>query len=155
MARTAEAPPIAWPSLSDLAKLLAVDLSTFSRLSSVTSADRPRLGREVKIAPDDAIRILEERGLSHVLAEEHVQRLVDLRAEAVPALRGHGTPPGPQARLTPSNPRIRQRARLMPATRHMAAATRPNAPDMGRFEQRDRELGDRFIPLERYIYDQR
>ena len=59
-------------------------------------------GREVKVAPADAVRILEERGLSRRLAEEHVNELVQRRIDAIPALRDRGLAAEAPARLTRS-----------------------------------------------------
>lgn len=158
MTSVLDAPPIAWPSLTDLAQLLGSDLSTFSRLHSVKQAARPRVGRQVKIAPPDAVRILEERGLSHRMAEDRIRELVQRRIDSIPVLRDQDLAgrPEPRAQLVPSSTSSHASARLRPATFHRSASRKPQRqPDMRRFEQRDRELGERSVPLERYIYEQR
>lgn len=152
-----ESTPIVWPSLSDLAQLLGVKLSTISRLSNVRRRPMRRIGREVKVLPADAVAILVERGLSEKLATEGVRGVVDRRSEQIPALRAPSEPPDvspSEARLVRSSFRPTDGARLersnMTDSRPPA---QPAASSMVRYKALDRRFGDRIIPIECYIYD--
>jgi hypothetical protein len=85
------APAAAWPSLSQLAAALGQrpgrELSTLSRAVRAKGLHSRRLGRERRIAPPDAVRLLVDRGVPELRATRVVEKLVEARAGAIPALK--------------------------------------------------------------------
>lgn len=154
-----ESPPIAWPSLSDLAQLLGVKLSTLSRFPGVRRRQTRRIGREVKVRPTDAVAILVERGLSEESATMGVRSVVERRSEQIPALRGpdgRSVAAPPEARLVRSDlsalsTGVARLARARMSTGPHEARLTP--PDDARYAALDRMFAGRVVPLERYIYD--
>ena len=149
--------PVVWPSLSDLAQLLGVKLSTLSRLPDVRRRPTRRIGREVKVPPSDAVAILVERGLSAESATTAVLGVIQRRSERVPALLAPTQPlveAPAEARLERSGFRPTNDARLERSnTPYARRSVQPAAPSRARYEAIDRRFGYRIIPLERYIYD--
>jgi hypothetical protein len=101
-----QAPPIAWPSLSDLARLLDLDLSTLSRLVTARGANTMRIGREVKVSPSDAVDLLKDRGYSVEAANARTRAIVQ---ERMPVRESTGQafrpidPDDPPTAFAPSN----------------------------------------------------
>jgi len=153
-----EATPIAWPSLSDLAHLLGISLSTLSRFPSVRRRPTRRVGREVKVRPADAVAILVERGLSPDRAEASVRAVVDQRRDHIPALRdAEQAPPvvASDIRLERSDFDPTQAIPLERSELYRASgvAYSPEVPETARYADLDRRFAGRSIPLEQYIYD--
>jgi hypothetical protein len=153
-----DATPIAWPSLSDLAHLLGISLSTLSRFPSVRRRPTRRVGREVKVRPSDAVAILVERGLSPDRAEASVRTVVDQRRDHIPALRdAEQAPPvvATDIRLERSDFDTTQAIPLERSDLYRASgvAYGPEVPEAARYADLDRRFAGRSIPLEPYIYD--
>jgi hypothetical protein len=136
-----QAPPIAWPSLSDLARLLDLDLSTLSRLVTARGASTMRIGREVKVSPPDAVDLLKDRGYSEEAANAQMRAIVQQR------MPGRIDAPGEQFRpIDPDDP---------PA----AFAPSNDGPVLGDMRERLIELAELdeifaglpHMPLEEYI----
>jgi hypothetical protein len=117
--------PVTWPSLSDLARLLGVDLSTFSRLATVRKRATRRIGREVRMAPSEAVDVLVERGLDHEIAETQVRRVVGERRARVPAAQEAEQLPV-KARLVASDGVFASAPRLIAV--RLPPAPEPSAP---------------------------
>jgi hypothetical protein len=102
-----QAPPIAWPSLSDLARVLDLDLSTLSRLVTARGANTMRIGREVKVSPPDAVDLLKDRGYSEDAANAQTRAIVQERMpgrfEATIEEFRPMDPDDPPAAFAPSN----------------------------------------------------
>lgn len=86
LAKTA---PITWPSLSDLAASLygrARGLDTLGREVRRLRVQTQKIGRELRIEPLGAVRVLEARGVTVEQATEVVARTVEARTQEVPAM---------------------------------------------------------------------
>lgn len=103
-ASLAKAAPITWPSLSDLAAPLygrARGLDTLGREVRRLGVRTRKIGRELRVEPRGAVRVLEARGVTVEQATAVVTRVVETRKGEVPAMteqRG----PGTIARIAPS-----------------------------------------------------
>lgn len=88
MSEVGDAAPAAWPSYSDLARIVGMSISGFGRY--VRSWRDPvvirEIGREKRVAPVAAVALLEGRGLPAGVAEREVIRLIADRGSAVPVL---------------------------------------------------------------------
>lgn len=150
-------PSITWPSLSDLAQLLGVKLSTLSRLPAVRCRSTQRIGREVKVPPPDAVAILMERGLGEAVARAGVQDVVERRRERVPALhvvKRTAVPAPPDARLERSSFRGTDPAHLERSDQLATDSTAQRTERRAKlYADLDHRFAGRVIPLERYIYD--
>ncbi len=91
-----KAAPITWPSLSDLASQLygrARGLDTLGREVRRLRVQTRKIGRDLRIEPWGAVRVLEARGLTVEQATTLVTRIVEARKGEVPAMieqRGAG-----------------------------------------------------------------
>lgn len=86
--------PIAWPSLSDLASALyghVRGLDTLGREVRRLRVRTRKIGRELRIEPRGAARVLEARGVTARQATELVARSVRARTREVPALNAKAT----------------------------------------------------------------
>ena len=158
MDTTANTPVIAWPSLTDLAGLLGISLSNLSRFSGVRTHQTRRVGKEVKIAPLDAVAILVERGLTEEIAMTSVLHVIEKRRERVPALCASDLAANPavsgvslrRSTFRPSQEASLVRFHLFPA-RSQTMLSRDEI--LARFEALDRRTKGSDAPLESYIYD--
>lgn len=86
------APPISWPSLSDLARRLYGEgrgLDTLGREVRRLRVTTRKIGRELRVEPKGAVRVLEARGVTVDLATEVVTQAVQARSRKVPALNAN------------------------------------------------------------------
>lgn len=93
------APEIAWPSLSDLSAALNVGrkaLDTLGRRIRALGLRTAKIGRERRVAPEDAIRLLRERGLPGEEARAWVSETIARRTRDVPLLRRRARPTEPR-----------------------------------------------------------
>lgn len=94
--------PLAWPSLSDLALPLygrARGLDTLGREVRRLRVQTRKIGRELRVEPRGAVRVLEARGVTAEQATAVVVRVVEKRKKKVPAMEqepGTRTIPQPQ-----------------------------------------------------------
>jgi hypothetical protein len=146
----ADAMPIAWPSLTDLARLLGIDRSTLSRLSSVRRQPTRQIGRERRMSPAAAIDVLVERGFDENTAAERVLGVVARRQSRVPAAAESVSPSGRPRRL-PASSLFISPSRLV-ALKLPPASDPTELTDADLFAALDRRLNGRAVPLERYIY---
>ncbi len=85
------ASPISWPSLSDLARRLYGErkgLDTVGREVRRLGVRTRRIGREVRVEPEGAIRMLEARGLAAEQATNIVAEVMRKRSREVPVMSG-------------------------------------------------------------------
>lgn len=85
-----KAPPITWPSLSDLASQMYGEvrgLDTLGREVRRLRVQTRKIGRELRVEPRGAARVLEARGLTPYQASELVARAVKTRSRRVPSLK--------------------------------------------------------------------
>jgi hypothetical protein len=81
--------PISWPTLSELASWLygqARGLDTLGREVRRLRVTTRKIGRELRIEPRGAVRVLEARGVTAQQATDLVTRAVETRIREVPAL---------------------------------------------------------------------
>ncbi len=105
----ASAPPISWPSLSDLARRLYGErkgLDTVGREVRRLRVRTRRIGREVRVEPEGAVRVLEARGVTAEQATNIVAEVVSERSREVPVLSGsmrtaNGRQVDPYAAMSP------------------------------------------------------
>lgn len=98
------APPISWPSLSDLARRLYGEgrgLDTLGREVRRLGVKTRRIGRELRVEPRGAVRVLEARGVTVDRATEVVTQVVRARSREVPALNVKGNATMSEARGEP------------------------------------------------------
>jgi len=84
-----KAAPISWPNLSDLAASLygqVRGLDTLGREVRRLRVKTRKIGRELRVEPRGAVRVLEARGVTRRHATELVTRSVQARSREVPAL---------------------------------------------------------------------
>lgn len=87
-------PQISWPSLSDLARRLYGErrgLDTLGREVRRLRVRTRKIGRELRVDPAGAVRVLEARGVGTQQAKEIVLRVVDERTREVPILSENTT----------------------------------------------------------------
>ncbi|MGH2378950.1 MAG: hypothetical protein ACRDGT_10800 [Candidatus Limnocylindria bacterium] len=85
----AKAAPITWPSLSDLASSIygrARGLDTLGREVRRLRVQTRKIGRELRVEPRGAVRVLEARGVTVEQATAVVVRTVEARKQEVPAM---------------------------------------------------------------------
>lgn len=85
----AKAAPITWPSLTDLASSLyrrARGLDTLGREVRRLRVQTRKIGRELRVEPRGAVRVLEARGVTVQQATAVVMRAVETRTQEVPAM---------------------------------------------------------------------
>lgn len=85
----AKAAPITWPSLTDLASSIygrARGLDTLGREVRRLRVRTRKIGRELRVDPRGAVRVLEARGVTVEQATEVVARGVEARRQEVPAM---------------------------------------------------------------------
>lgn len=83
------AAPITWPSLSDLASSLygsAQRLDTLGREVRRLGVTTRKIGRELRVEPLGAVRVLEARGVPVEKATELVEQAVETRTREVPTM---------------------------------------------------------------------
>ncbi len=88
-ASLAKVSPIAWPSLSDLASPLygrARGLDTVGRQVRRLRVRTRKIGRELRVEPQGAVRVLEARGVTAEQARAVVTQAVERRKKEVPAM---------------------------------------------------------------------
>lgn len=88
------AAPITWPSLSDLASALyghVRGLDTLGREVRRLRVKTRKIGRELRVEPRGAVRVLEARGVTARQAMELVARSVRTRTREVPTLDAKAT----------------------------------------------------------------
>lgn len=92
MADVSSAPEIAWPSLSDLSDGLGArrQLDTLGREVARLRLRTAKVGRERRMEPDAAVKLLRTRGLPARNARAWVAAAVRRRLKEVPALRETG-----------------------------------------------------------------
>jgi hypothetical protein len=149
--RVRNAAPIAWPSLSDLARAIGMDLAALTRLDAVKAMKRRKVGREVKVPPIQAQAFLALRGLSSAGAEREVEQIVEHRLSRLPGATDI-EPVQIGGRLIPGNPFRDEPLRPTYLTSKRPPAGTTPQPDMERL----RALHARFegrghIPIEEYI----
>jgi hypothetical protein len=84
-----KAAPISWPSLTDLAASLygrARGLDTLGREVRRLRVRTRKIGRELRVEPRGAVRVLEARGLTIERATALVMRVVEMRTQEVPGI---------------------------------------------------------------------
>lgn len=84
-----KAAPITWPSLSEIASWLygrTRGLDTLGREARRLGVVTRKIGRELRIEPSGAVRVLEARGVTAQRATELVTQAVATRTREVPAL---------------------------------------------------------------------
>lgn len=100
----ADTAPALWPSYSELARIVSMSASGFGRYVRSRGVDHLEIGRESRLEPVEAIRLLAGRGLPASVAEREVNRVVEARRarirvlQVVPKLRD-STAPGSDAEL--------------------------------------------------------
>lgn len=125
-AALAKAVPITWPSLTDLAASLygrARGLDTLGREVRRLRVKTRKIGRELRVEPSGAIRVLEARGLTVQQATAVVTRAVEVRRQEVPAMAEPH-----EERTTTRTPTLAQRYRdpvVAAASRRYAELHRP------------------------------
>lgn len=88
-AALAKAAPITWPSLTDLASAIygrARGLDTLGREVRRLRVRTRKIGRELRVEPRGAVRVLGARGLTVEQATAVVVRTVERRKQEVPAM---------------------------------------------------------------------
>lgn len=89
MAAAGRAPEIAWPSLSDLSGALGSkrrQLDTLGREVRRLKLRTAKVGRERRVEPEAAVKLLQKRGLPASTARAWVMRVVRRRIREVPAI---------------------------------------------------------------------
>lgn len=98
------APPITWPSLTDLAASIfgrGRGLDTLGRDVRRLRVRTRKIGRELRVEPRGAVRVLEARGLTIERAIARVEHAVERRAREVPAMAEQDrNPAGPRVQET-------------------------------------------------------
>jgi hypothetical protein len=156
MALLQDAMPIAWPSLSDLAREMRVGRSTISRMSAIRKRRGPKIGREVKVPPDTAVAVMVARGFTREIAVAAVHRIVDQYLAGLPSTvpAVQGAPALAVTSLTRSNIGRSHLAQLTPARMPSPVADTDQLAEMSSAERLaflDRMLGGRTVPIEQYI----
>ncbi len=89
MRQSRSTPEIAWPSLSDLSASFATkrrQLDTLGRQVRRLKLRTMKIGRERRVEPEAAVRLLQTRGLPPASARAWVRRAVARRMREVPAV---------------------------------------------------------------------
>lgn len=86
------APEIGWPSLSDLSSAFTSrrrQLDVLGRQVEELKVKTVKIGRERRVEPEGAVRLLRSRGLPAENARAWVRRVVQRRMQEVPAMAEH------------------------------------------------------------------
>lgn len=135
-------PPRVWPSLTELASELNLrprrELNALSQVAGRQGFVMQRLGRTVRVAPEDAVRLLGLRGLTTELATSIVLRLLREHIQEVPALRDSVEPVLSDVRSY----------WLRPEVRRVGRALRERQPEFALGELKGEVIGDTDALLE-------
>ncbi|MHB8618585.1 MAG: hypothetical protein ACYDAG_03280 [Chloroflexota bacterium] len=109
----------------------------------------------MKVPPERAVEILATAGLSASTAERAVTDIIRRRTEAVPALAGLALPgvvPAALVRSVVGSPDGPPLTRVLYGEPDQSPRRKPNLDRLALLHKR---LGDRYVPLERYLHEGR